>query len=405
MLPACRMCVALRVVCCALIIVGGAGRAVPASAQVAEHPVSVGVVVSGIGLHDEAGRPITSPGIGAWFTLTMLGPLALDAQLDWFPKREAITYESQGGATLKLTAGTRGTFMQSRRVRVHGIMRTGIIRFSETMTGHEDGSRTIGPKTHLAIDLGGGVEFFPGSRWTPRIDYLTTLYVVPGAVLGRSSPGPATLIATTSAKIADTYQLSAGITYGFGAPRGSSPSEPPSRRWTAGPQGTYASAVNVLDLNVKHRAGIGGFVSYRLSRLVHADAAVNAFPQKTWSRSPWDGGRVLQAVGGLKVGTQSERIGLFVKARGGLNSHGDALKGRESSPYTVSRGHSNLPVLDLGGIVEVGAGPRLLLRFEAGDLVTFYPSRTIVLDGRSVPQGGVPSQQQIQMSIGLGWRF
>jgi hypothetical protein len=70
-----------------------------------------------------------------------------------------------------------------------------------------------------------------------------------------------------------------------------------------------------------------------------------------------------------------------------------------------SRGETLPRTRCVAAIRTCGAGPRLLLRFEAGDLVTFYPSRTIVLDGGSVPQGGEPSQQQIQMSIGLGWRF
>jgi len=383
----------------------GVAVSVTASAQVAESPASVGGVVSGFGLSGKAGQTITSPGIGVWFTRPIIGPVALDAQLDWFPKKEAVDFESQGGTTLKLTAGARATFRQSRRVRLHGIMRAGTVRFSEALTGHGDGPPTIGPKAHFAMDLGGGVDLFPGSRWTPRLDYVTTLYVVPGTVLGASDPGPARLIATTSAKIADTYHLSAGLSYGFGAQRSTPTSETPSRRWVIGAQGAYAAAANVLDLNVKHRGGIGGFVSYRLSRLLDADVAVTALPQATLGRSPWDGGHILQAVGGIKLGTRSERLGAFVKARAGVNSHGDALKGRDSSPYTVSLGRSNLPVLDIGGIVEVDASSRVLARFEAGDIVTFYPSRTIVLDGITAPQGTERSRQQIQMSMGVGWRF
>jgi hypothetical protein len=325
--------------------------------------------------------------------------------LDWFPKKEALHLQSQGGMTLKITAGGRAMFMQSRRVRITGIMRVGVIRFSQAVTGHEDGPPTIGPKAHLAVDLGGGVELFPGSTWTPRFDYVTTLYIVPGTVLGASGPGPARLIATTSAKIADTYQLSAGLSYGFGAKRSTPSLEPPSRRWVIGAQGAYGAVANILDVDVKQRVGTGGFLSYRLSRLVDLDAAVTALPQTTRAHSPWDGGRILQAVGGLKVGRRIDRVGVFVKARAGVNSHGDALKARDSFPYNVNRGRSHLPVLDIGGITEMDAGPRLVLRLEAGDIITFYPSRTIVLDGSSAPQGSERSRQQIQMSMGVGWRF
>jgi hypothetical protein len=37
--------------------------------------------------------------------------------------------------------------------------------------------------------------------------------------------------------------------------------------------------------------------------------------------------------------------------------------------------------IDLGGDVEVEAGPRLLVRFQASDLITFYLERMVVIDG------------------------
>lgn len=78
-----------------------------------DHRVSAGGGVSGFGLFDEAGLPITSPGTDVWVTVRGMGPVALEAQLDWFPTHEATAFESQGGRTLKLMAGGRGTFYSS----------------------------------------------------------------------------------------------------------------------------------------------------------------------------------------------------------------------------------------------------------------------------------------------------
>lgn len=396
---------ALWVAACTMSVVGAfVCRPAVAFAQRAEHRVSTGGGVSGFGLFDEAGRPITSPGAAVWVTVRGMGPLALEAQVDWFPSAEAIEFESQGGRTLKLTAGPRATFFLSKRLRIDGLMRGGFIRFSETMTGRSDGVRIIGPRAHGAMDLGAGFELFPGAQWRPRFDFVTTFYAVPGATLGTPG-GDGRLVATTSAKIRDTYQVNAGLTYGFGGPRITVPSSSAGGPWTLGAQLSYTASTNLLDLEVRHRGGIGGFVSYRFSRFVEADGAVSAFPQTTRARSPWDGGRVLQALAGVKVGVREGRVAAFAKVRGGVNSHADALKSLEWFPFSITRGRSNLPVLDIGGVVEIAAASGLLLRVDAGDAITFYPDRTIVLDGVAAPQGRGPSQQQMQFTIAVGWRL
>jgi hypothetical protein len=396
------MRVSLTIVGVVALVTSLVGCATPVLAQATEHPVSIGGSVTGLGLLDDAGQPVTSPGVGAWLSVNVLGQVALDAQLDWFPTSEAIDFESQGGRTLKLMAGVRGTLIESRRLRVHGIMRGGVIRFSETMTGHDGGVQTVGPKIHGALDLGIGVELFPRSRWRPRLDFVTTYDVVPGAVLFNGGGGAT---ATTDARIEDTFQVSAGVSYGLGTGRTVPEPAEQSVRWTAGPTGTYAVPGNNYRLGMAGRGGIGGFVSYRLWRFVHADGSVSAFPEAAKIRSPWEGGRMLQAVGGVKVGRQGKDVGLFVRGRFGVDSHDGAVKERTSSPYALTLGRSNLPVVDLGGIVEVNAGAHWLLRLEAGDTMTFYGERTVLRDGVAVPQGSIPSSQRIQVSVGAGWRF
>ena len=337
--------------------------------------------------------------------MNFLGEVAVETQLDWFPRREAVDFESQGGRTLKFTTGVRGTLFESQRLRLHGTMRGGFIRFSETMTGDENGTRTIGPQTHGVVDLGIGVELFPEARWRPRFDIVTSLYLVPGVVLSKPMPGAATALATTDARTEDTYQFSAGVTYGLGAPHSIPKSTEQPERWNLGLLGSYAVGGNLFGLDVAKRGGLGGFVSYHLSRSLYADGTVSTFPEAASGRNPWEGGRVLQALGGLKVGRQGKRVGVFVKSRFGVHSHAEAVQGRTSSPYVVTLGRSNLPVLDVGGILELRTSDHLLLRVEAGNAITFYPERTVLLDGVPATQPSSPASQQIQLSVGIGWRF
>ena len=60
---------------------------------------------------------------------------------------------------------------------------------------------------------------------------------------------------------------------------------------------------------------------YRLSPAVYADAALNAFVRPASVRTPFDGGYLLQGLGGVNLGVRKDRNGIFVKTRVGVNSH------------------------------------------------------------------------------------
>jgi hypothetical protein len=208
-------------------------------------------------------------------------------------------------------------------------------------------------------------ELFSDTRLTPRVDFVHTLYTVPGAVLSASSGGQASLIATTRAKTADTYQITAGMTYKLGRARTTSALSEPSDRWTIGPEFAYSATATIGDLSTLHDPGIGAFVSYRLFEYLHADGGLSAFFQEPEVRTPWDGGRTVQALAGIKIGRTRDRVGIFGKIRGGVVSHAEAFQSRDSSTRARVFGRSNLAAMDLGGVVEVDAGRRLRLRFES----------------------------------------
>lgn len=203
-----------------LLVISVAVAEVPTVAQESEPRVSVGGFVSGLGLFDESGRPKTSPGVGSSLEVHLEGPLVFEGRLAWFPSNEAIEFESQGGRTLELMVGVRGTFLDSRRFRLDGILQPGIVRFSRTATVRPDGSTTIGAKSHLALNLGAGITLFPRSRLSPRVDVGQTSFVVPGSVLYASLPGDQgapIASASSRAKITDTFDIFAGVNWRLAA--------------------------------------------------------------------------------------------------------------------------------------------------------------------------------------------
>ncbi|HKY20877.1 MAG TPA: hypothetical protein VJM31_06630 [Vicinamibacterales bacterium] len=175
---------------------------------------------------------------------------------------------------------------------------------------------------------------------------------------------------------------------------------------TGGAQLTYWAAVPALGISPPlSNAGVGGYLSYRLSNHVYADGAINAYFRQHVVRSAWDGGHMLQGLAGVKVGVRRESVGLFVKVRPGVTSSSAAFQGQDSRARTRQLGRSNAAAVDVGGIIEVNSGSRMVLRFEAGNVISFYRSRVVVLDGISTPQRAADSQESLQMSFGIGWRF
>ena len=298
----------------------------------------------------------------------------------------------------------RGHLLGGRRVQVQGIARAGVVRFTRTEIVGPDGPTTFGPTTHLSMDLGIGFEFRPASRWAPRVDFLNTLYVVNGVrVFSSAAPGGPIASTSVHGKVADTFQVSAGVRYRPN-PRATGGLSRSGERFSAGPLFTYAAAVNVAALTPIHNIGPGGFVSARVSDHIYVDAALCALLRHRPERTPWDGGRVVQALVGVKMGSRRGAVGYFVKARGGVNSHDDAFRGRER-PRVPLTGRSNVGIIDVGGVLELDLGSQILLRIDAGSVMSIYGSRTIVIEGVTLPQGRQSLRPSIQFSVGSGWTF
>jgi hypothetical protein len=152
------------------------------------------------------------------------------------------------------------------------------------------------------------VAFLPQSRFSPRVDVGRTFYVVPGSILyaspdaGTASPRAT---ATLRARIANTPYIFAGVDYRLTARQLVSASSSLSqfgRRFTIGGQFAFGVRAAITDLSPVHDPGGGAFVSYCLSKYVSAEGAFNLFTTELRERTPWDGGRLSQVLGGVQPG-------------------------------------------------------------------------------------------------------
>ena len=166
----------------------------------------------------------------------------------------------------------------------------------------------------------------------------------------------------------------------------------------------------------RHEIGVGGRFTYNLSKFIAFDSEVNFFPRNYNAlRTEFTGGRVIQALAGLKAGYRSRTFGIYSKFRPGVMSSGGSTKAlfpdgtgpdpRDPFGFEVRR--VNLLTLDVGGVFEYYPSKRTIVRFDAGDTITRYPDIPFF---QFRPTGGVPIIETIfthrpQFTVGFSYRF
>ncbi|HEY6945768.1 MAG TPA: outer membrane beta-barrel protein [Candidatus Acidoferrum sp.] len=390
-----------------------------AEAQEVSSRFEVGGEFSGISLLNSNNYWAVSPGFGGRFDFNLNRRMALDVRLDFFPQGAPSRYQSQGGKTLQFSGGLRGKFIQTNRFAVYGVVLPGLLHFSNTVTSLTTTvvpgtsppviiiNAVHGSATHFAVDLGGGVEWYPTRRSIVRVEFGGELYTIPGRSVLVNPSNPLGLSLILPADIARTWQFSVGVGYRASERQDEIPERQVSGRWEFGPQ--FASMLFVSALpteNSRREPGFGGFLSYELFRYVYADAALNFYPREGHSFTPFDGGRVLQSLGGFKIGSRKGRYGFFGKARAGLDSFSKTVASFSVSPPSVTDTRSHTVALDLGGAFELYVKRRMMLRFDASDILNFYHDVEVLFNGQLVRERAPMARTDaIQMSVGFGWRF
>ena len=301
----------------------------------------VGGQFSDIKLIDTSGNASFSPGFGGRFDWNITPRIALDAQVDFFP-RSYPSSQQQGGQTLQVLAGVRGRVVQRRRYALYGLVRPGftyssraITSFTATSTAGSQSSFLLKPSfggtSFFTLDLGGGLEFYPSDRWILRAEIEASPYFVGNTPVNYAvaSPPEGTKVVFTPGTVTNTWRVSTGLSYRPGEVQPSPSSEGVGpQRFELGAQFTSLS-FTWID-GVDHSStelGFGLFGSYHIWEFLYLDAAVSFFPKDEQTTGPNEGGRILQGFFGTKTGFQGQRFGFFAKVRPGFTSYSNTLTG------------------------------------------------------------------------------
>lgn len=162
----------------------------------------------------------------------------------------------------------------------------------------------------------------------------------------------------------------------------------------------------------KTNVGLGGRVSYDLTRMIAVEGEINFFPGK--NEGEGEGGQKFQGLAGLKAGVRNEKIGLFGKLRPGVVRF-SKLTDCPSGQFLDCGRHAKTEfALDLGGVVELYPSRRSFVRFDFGDTLISNSSRVLLT---LIPGPGGPNSEEarthfngatthnFQFSVGFGIRF
>lgn len=323
-----------------------------------------------------------SPGAGFWFDFNVARPLALEARSTWLTDSSPIS-------AVHTAIGIRATFVRTSRASVFGVALPGWYR--EAFEGEPQSYNSF------TLDLGAGMTFAATRSWMARVELDRIIIAIAGSTVDL---GPGVETVKLPGLVGSNWDLHAGVSYSFGsgpAPPARSDANFP-RRWTAGPELGYTYASSAVAMGA-----IGAFVSYRLAPHCDADGSVSTFISGDLPIDEGEGGRMTQALAGVKVGVREGRVGVFFKIRAGVNSfaHG-AVDHSGLRRLTV-------PALDLGGVIELAMSRTIFVRADIGETLSFVANgnevRVLGLTGVAIVEGNAAELYTLPMRIGVGWRF
>jgi hypothetical protein len=151
--------------------------------------------------------------------------------------------------------------------------------------------------------------------------------------------------------------------------------------------------------------GLGGRFGYNFNRHLALDAEFSFFPETHLGNR--QSGQKTQGFAGIKAGTRTNRVGVFVKARPGVMFIGEVTSGfncnSTSSGQTCRPSHNNF-ALDAGGVLELYPSSRTIIRLDAGDtIVRIHNATRGILSGGSAATSD--TTHNFQFSVGFGYRF
>ena len=168
----------------------------------------------------------------------------------------------------------------------------------------------------------------------------------------------------------------------------------------------------------KTEPGVGARFTYNLNANFALEAAGYIFPDRCALCT--NNGRMSQVVAGAKVGKRFDKWGIFAKARPGIVSfsqgHANVVSLNPGNPFPVQLQveRSTHFVTELGGVVEFYPSRKIVTRFDVGDTLIHFRSRTTTFVQTNPFTGETTlfpfvqparTTHNFQFTAGVGFRF
>ncbi len=185
--------------------------------------------------------------------------------------------------------------------------------------------------------------------------------------------------------------------------------------------GAHVTALNLGDFRLripdlsKSARGAGGRVTVNFNDSVALEGEYNIFPDDFRITLPNLGqlvsrrltrDRVNQFLLGVKAGKRFDRFGIFAKLRPGFVSGDLEDEAVNTNPAlnTLFRTSSGL-ALDMGLVLEFYPSRHTMLRFDIGDTIIRYDTKSLSSGSTGNTQTGKFTAHNLQISAGVGFRF
>ena len=374
-------------------------EASPAFARQTRPAVEVAGQVSMLGAASTVPAASIAPAATATLVWNTPAAISFEAQASWSPRDLPPRYQLQGGETIAASAGVRGTFLRTQRARVYGVLLAGPVHFTNALTNTTSEVVPFGGATHFALTYGAGLAVAVSRTVSAVADANFSVYSAPSdpRTLDTTPGGHA----VTPSEVDSSFTFSVGLAYGLGSKTVLSPDEAaPAGRLVVGPEIGMVTSAPPLSLVRENQAAYGGFVAYRVSPHVWATGSLGGVHRPSAVVSTVEGGHAMEALGGLRLGLERRRVGIFAKIGAGALRESRTL--RSMTAFVPTFGPAEMAVVDFGGVLEIYTTPHTLVHVDAGDPQTFWRGTTIV-DG-SLAKVSSPWADNIQISVGFGWR-
>ncbi|HKR21636.1 MAG TPA: hypothetical protein VJS17_03535 [Pyrinomonadaceae bacterium] len=168
----------------------------------------------------------------------------------------------------------------------------------------------------------------------------------------------------------------------------------------------------------KTEPGVGARFTYNINANFALEAAGYIFPDRCFLCT--NNGRMSQVVAGAKVGKRFDKWGIFAKARPGIVSfsegHATVVTLTPGNPFPVQLQveRSTHFATELGGVVEFYPSRKIVTRFDVGDTLIHFKSRTATFVQTNPFTGEISllpfvqparTTHNFQFTAGVGFRF